>query len=100
MPLRLVVAAHDPEGEKRLPVLEHHTRNQRMKWPLTRRDHIGVSRIERKERTTIVENNTGIAGDEARAKTFEQAIDERNRVVVFIDYGEINGITILPEART
>src|SRR5437588_3664805 len=99
MALRLVVGAHHTKREKRLAVLEDHGRDERMKGPFPRRNGIGMFGIEHKKRAPILQDDTGITGDQSRAKALKKTIDERNRVAILVDDGEINRIAIFDKAR-
>ena len=76
MSLRLHIATHDAEGEEWPAILQHHRRNQRVKWPLPRRNHIRMLRVEAEQRAAILKHNAGIAGDESGTKMTKQTVDE------------------------
>src|SRR5215467_13153127 len=44
-----------------------------------------------------MQDDAGVAGNQTGAETFEQAVDKRNDVSIFVDDGQIDRIAVLPK---
>src|SRR5215471_15808713 len=47
-----------------------------------------------------MQDDAGVAGNQTGAETFEQAVDKRNDVSIFVDDGQIDRIAVLPKTWT
>ena len=84
--------AHDPKAEGGPTTLCHEAGNNRMKWPLTRADTIGMSRIQRKPGTTVLHSNAGAGNDDAGTKGPKVRLNEGNHHAVAIRGRQIDRI--------
>src|SRR5207247_3537456 len=92
--LRLHITTHHTKREERLSILQHHSRNQRVKRPLARSDHVGML-FEPEQRTAILKDNAGIASYKTGTEITKQTVDKRNGIAVFIDDRQIDRIAVL-----
>src|SRR5262245_37079300 len=98
MALWLVIAAHYTKREKRFGVFQHHRRNECVERTLAGCDHVVMCRIKIEQRAAIMQDDPGIARNHARPEAFEQAVDERNDISIFVDDGQIDRVAVFTKA--
>src|SRR5215475_15561511 len=76
--LGLALAAHGSVDEARSARLQIHGGDERMHRQLPRRERVGLGRIEGEERAAVLEDDTGVAGDQPRAPGEVERLDERD----------------------
>src|SRR5262249_45658996 len=69
--------------------------NYGVKRALARRVAIWMTLVQNKARPAILQHDAGVARDDSGSKSFEQAVDERDRVMVLIDDGEVGRVAVV-----
>ena len=88
----LVGSAHNPKSDMQVTVF-HKGRNNGVKRTLTRRQCVGMRGIEHKESPPILEGKAHPINTHARAKTGVVALNQRSNIALFINCGQIGGVT-------
>ena len=83
------MAAFQTQRGVRFAVFENHAGHQRMHAALMRADAVGMIFIERKQMAAILQNNSGLRLDDARAEAHEVALNERNQIAFAVRRGDI-----------
>ena len=90
---RLVFAAHDAERHATRPSLTHR-RDDRVHRPLSRADHVGMSRHQREGDAAIMQDHAAPWRDETRSEIVEQRVDEARRIAVLVDHADIDRVAV------
>src|SRR5258708_40321108 len=88
---RLIGAAHNAETDVLRTAL-HQGRNDGVKRPLSARENVRVSRIEREPSTAVLQNKAHALDRNAGAELREHALNPAGDVAVAIDHSQISGV--------
>ncbi|GBD26920.1 hypothetical protein HRbin30_02263 [bacterium HR30] len=94
MGLRLVVATHDPKRQDGLLALEQHGRDDGVQGALARRHAVGVSWVDNKPSTTVLQHDAGVGHGNSRAERKVEATDHGYDVSFRVGHGEVNGVAL------
>src|SRR6516164_8819370 len=95
LPNRLVMPAHDAERHHRAAVLDEHRRDDRVQWPLPRRNRIRVARDRAEARAAVLQQYPTLRRKDAGAEAGEQRVDKGAGVAVSIYDTEVDGVLVL-----
>ena len=90
--LRLDVAAHRPAHDPRPPlaVAEQHPRQQRVRGPPPRLQHVGMRRIQRERGPAVLEVHAGLRVQHARPEAGRVGLDQAHGVAVRVHDGKVD----------
>ncbi len=89
---RLVRSSHDPEANVLLSML-HASRNDGVERPLARGEGVRRRRIERKQRTAILQHESHAVHHNVRAERFIIALNQRDDVALAIHDRKVSRVT-------
>ena len=95
MTLRLVVAAHDAERHPGLAVLHDEGGDQRVQRPLVRLDLIGMAGRQVEQGAAIVQQDPGVAGDDARSEIRKQRLNQRYEIPLAVGRGHVDRVAAI-----
>src|SRR5437588_2705382 len=99
MTLRLHVTAHHAKRKKWFSVFQNQRRDECVERSLSWFDTIRMLRIQFKQRTPVVQDNSCIARNQAGTKISEDAVDKGNDVLVPVHDRQVDGFAILWYSR-
>src|SRR5229473_7308091 len=95
MTLRLHAAAHHAECFPRFSILHHESRNDGVKWPLSRRVHIRVARFHREKFAAIMKHESESRHYDAASHPAIIALNERDHVAFIVGRAHVNRVAVV-----
>ena len=94
VPGGLELAAHDAERHHRHAFLRQQPWNDGVERPLPPRKFVGMTGGKREAAAAVLQQHAGFRRIDAAAKGREHRVDQRHRIAVPIDDGEIDGVAM------
>src|SRR3981081_3691060 len=94
MALRLHIASHHAKSEPRFALLHHESRNKGAEREFAGRIHVGMSRLDGKQFTSVLKSEAEGRDDDTGAHASIIALNDRNHITVLVRNTQISGITL------
>ena len=92
MDLRLAIGAHAAQYRPKLVVPEGQRGDQGVQRGLARLDLVGARGIEREIGRAVLQHHAGTAGHDGGAETAIERMDQRDRIAVLVDHGDVDRV--------